>query len=565
MLLCAVPAAAECGQGSGERGIVLMVGNGAYDGVHWPRLANAVNDIDHVCQAFAKAGFAIMDVRNADIAALREVEREFGERAATAPMAIVYFAGHGFEYEGRNFMVPVDSPLFVRRSELDRHFMPLENLANAAARSSGFSLFLMDACRTAEPVVRLEDFSAKDPRGGISALGLLNISQGAVFYSTAKGRPALDAAPPGSPTSPFANAVASKLAIPGLELSDYFKFVSREVYQNTKGLEFGPQQPFHYGSWFENQYLRAPEKLPSGQQFEAGAGPGKAISGGLLGAIGGAIGTGKPRQTVSAETLAAIKADLAKYDLATVDEPLIVADMLEKYLANEILAAAEGGNWRARYLLGYMYHFGLGVARDLGEARFWLTEAAKSGEAACATELAYFLQENDPSQREEALRLYELAVAAGYAKAQSHLGYALWHGTLGPSDRDRAVKLFTAAAEAGHPYASFATAIYGGDFAGARQRLEALAQAGNLDGANWLCELDYQQNSLDAGLPRCLTAAQGGFAGPQAILAKYYSSGRLGPEAMREARFWAALAQQQRTELAGRSDLLPVVERLSRN
>ena len=61
-------AKAQCVSPQGERGVALLIGISAYDDLNWPALANAVNDIDHVCAAFAKAGFEIIDVRDATIA-----------------------------------------------------------------------------------------------------------------------------------------------------------------------------------------------------------------------------------------------------------------------------------------------------------------------------------------------------------------------------------------------------------------------------------------------------------------------------------------------------------------
>ncbi len=580
----AAPALADCGSDGGERGVALLVGNSAYDAKQWPPLANAVNDIDHVCKAFAGAGFAVIDLRDATIEQLDAAIPGFAERAAEAPIAIVYFAGHGFEYSGRNFMVPVDAPKRVSKADLDTYFLPLEFLANAAAQSSGLSLFFMDACRTPDPVVTLTDGSPGDSDGDVSVLGLLDMKEGAVLYSTAKGRPALDAAPPGSPTSPFADAVARKLSVPGLELSDFFKLVARDVYSVTKDLEYGPQQPFHYGSWFQDYYLRPPVDATArperrsarvrtgavrnadsgGNEDDSNAAPyspggsyAYSTGAGVLASlpVGAAMQARAGTQVV--DTL------MAGYDLATVDEPVLVAEMLEKVRATDIYVAANVGSWKAAYLLGYMYEFGIGVERDLTLAEQWLRTAAQTKEPAAVTELAYLYQEHRemaPHLAEQALQLYEFAAEKNFAKAQSHLGFALWNGTLGVTDRERAVSLFRAASDSGHVYATFALGLYGGERVAAAAKLKELAKQGSLEGANWLCELHYQSATAASVAEHCLAAARGGYAGARVIVARLHAEGNGLQQSAGEARFWAKLALAQ-PELATRPDLKVLAER----
>ncbi|AMO71690.1 caspase family protein [Sphingorhabdus sp. M41] len=520
------PAKAECVAPQGERGVALLIGISAYDDINWPALANAVNDIDHVCTAFAKAGFEIIDVRNANIAELNSATAAFAAKAARADSAVVYYAGHGFEYNGRNFMVPVNAPAFASRDELDTEFLPLEKMLEAASKAKKFNLFFMDACRTADPIVRLKDESSDDPDGGISPMGLLEMTQGAVFYSTAKGKPALDAAPADSSTSPFAEAIASKLAIPGLELSDYFKVVSREVYTNTRELDLGPQQPFHYGSWFEDFYLN----LPS----DASGNPGPASS--------------------SPATRSSLAISIPMARLAIEDETILVGEVLGDLGVGDLTRLATKGDPLAQSFLGYMYHLGVGVRKDLKQAVGWLEKSAAQGHPAGQTELAWYYQENQPEKASRALELYLLAAAQGYAKAQSHLGFALWEGKFGIVDKKRAIDLFKDASDRGHPYATYALGIYGNQVEESMRKLRLLADGGNVEGNNWICELQYQQGQADKVAKDCSLAARDGYAGARAIWAQLHDRGQGTPKSPSEARYWAMLASSQ-AELAQRPDL----------
>ena len=93
-------------------------------------------------------------------------------------------------------------------------------------------------------------------------MGLLNADarRSALFHRQGSAR-ASTTPPPGSPTSPFAAAVTRVLAVPGLEISNVFKVVERDVYHARRRASInGPQQPFHYGSWFEDFYISPPPK-----------------------------------------------------------------------------------------------------------------------------------------------------------------------------------------------------------------------------------------------------------------------------------------------------------------
>ena len=521
------PAQAKCDASQGQRGVALLIGISAYDGLNWPKLANAVNDIDHVCAAFAKAGFEIIDVRDANIAELNSATQTFAAKASRADSAVVYYAGHGFEYNGRNFMVPVNAPAFASKDELDTEFLPLEKMLEAASKAKKFNLFFMDACRTPDPIVRLKDLTSDDPDGGISPMGLLEMTQGAVFYSTAKGKPALDAAPVNSSTSPFAKAIASKLAIPGLELSDYFKVVSREVYTNTRGLNLGPQQPFHYGSWFEDFYLNLPVDSPD---FD-------------------------DKIPASPATTSSSVIDIPMDRLAIEDETILVGEVLGEIGLADLTQLAINGDPLAQSFLGFMYHLGIGVRKDIGQALGWLEKSAAQGHPAGQTELAWYYQENEPEKASRALELYLLAAAQGYAKAQSHLGFALWEGKFGIVDKQRAIKLFSDASDRGHPYATYALGIYGKQFDESIRKLRLLADSGNVEGNNWICELQYQQGRADQVAKDCSLAARGGYAGARAIWAQLHDLGQGIPRSPSEARYWAKLAKSQ-AELELRPDLV---------
>ena len=523
---------------SGDR-VALLIGNSAYNDWEWPSLKNAVNDIDYVCAAFAKAGISPRLVRNADMPTLDAELTRFAAEAAGAKSVIIYYAGHGFEYGGRNWLVPMEAPPAARRADVEKRYLSIEAAVKRVVPPGAFTLLFVDACRTAEPVVRIEDVNVAAGDAASAPLGLLDIGQGAVFYSTAKGRPALDFAPVGSPVSPFAAAVVKELAIPGLEISDYFKVVSREVYKRTHGMELGPQQPFHYGSWFDDYYLVAPPEVPAAAPKSA-ASRTAAVTIALPGGKPGAA-TPTTRGTPATDPLADISLDR----LAIEDEPVLIADVLSRHPAAELVRLADGGHPLAQQLVGYMFSLGVGLKRDLPRARAYLEASAAQGFPAGQQELAYLLLENDPSPA-DVKRAYDLYVAAsdaGFSKAKTHLAYRLATGTFGPADFVRSQALYAEAAAKGHPAAIFALTYFADTRAANLARLRTIAAAGNPEGNHWLCEAHFAARTLPGAIEDCGIAARAGFAGSRAILADAYAKGVGVTADAKEAAHWAKLAR----------------------
>ncbi|HEV2599361.1 caspase family protein [Sphingopyxis sp.] len=537
MACLAPPAMAEAAEACGTaplRGdrVALLIGNSAYNDWEWPSLRNAVNDIDYVCDAFAKAGIAPRIVRNADMASLDAALTRFAGEAAGAKSVIIYYAGHGFEYGGRNWLVPMDAPPATRRGDVEKRYLSIEAAVRRVVPAGAFTLVFVDACRTTDPVVRIEDADVAKGEAGSAPLGLLDIGQGAVFYSTAKGRPALDFAPVGSPVSPFAAAVVKELAIPGLEIGDYFKVVAREVYRRTREMELGPQQPFHYGSWFDDYYLVAPPELPA-----AAATPSPAPSARAASSDGAPRGAAIP----AADPLADISLDR----LAIEDEPVLIADVLSRHPASEIVALADGGHPLAQQLAGYMFSLGVGVKQDVARARTYLEKSAEQGFPAGQTEFAYLLLASDPSAagKDRAQSLYRAASEAGFSKAKTHLAYHLARGSFGPPDFAASRTLYSEAAAQGHPAAMFALTYFPDLRAANMARLRALADAGNPEGNHWLCEAHFDGKRLTGGAEDCAIAARAGFAGSRALLAHAYAMGEGVTADASEAAHWARLAR----------------------
>ena len=99
-----------CGSAHAEKRVALVIGNSAYKSV--PRLTNPVNDASLVGGMFRKAGFDTVDVKlDLSVVDMRKALREFGSKAREADVAVIYYAGHGIELDGNNYLVPTDAAL----------------------------------------------------------------------------------------------------------------------------------------------------------------------------------------------------------------------------------------------------------------------------------------------------------------------------------------------------------------------------------------------------------------------------------------------------------------------
>jgi uncharacterized caspase-like protein len=90
---------------SGRR-VALVIGNGAY--VHVKALPNPSNDARSIAKSLRDIGFSVTEGIDLDRGGMQTMIRDFLREAARAQVAMVYFAGHGVQFDGRNYLVPVD-------------------------------------------------------------------------------------------------------------------------------------------------------------------------------------------------------------------------------------------------------------------------------------------------------------------------------------------------------------------------------------------------------------------------------------------------------------------------
>ncbi len=577
-----------------QRRVALVIGNSDYKDVTWPDLNNALNDANAVCQAMKDVGFEVIRVVEADRQEMTDGLQRFKTRADGADTALVYFAGHGFEYDGKAWLVPVNAPARTTRAGLEQSFFRLDELLAATNGAKNARLMFLDACRTPDPIVTLTDGDGRvyndfsDPADW----------EGFIFYSAMRQQPAYDAAPRHAGLSPFAYAVVEAMQS-DQDITFFFRQVARDVKRATDkslgaDVDGGIQKP-NFNDTLLREFSMVDQNVMAAaiaaremerrraEENERAAGeiapvrprtlppPSATVRPPVPGStIGGTAPQVVSNQTdrmrnqaapVAAAAPMSASRDLANAleqltlpVLAVTDEPEIVGDLMKVTTLAELTAAAADGNVTAQYLLGYMHHLGDGAPRNLALAKRWLEQAATSNHPAAQLELAYFEMKNNqtPAGRARALELMEASAAQGFAKGQAHLGFSLQQNTLGVEDKPRAAQLFAAAAQVDYPYAIYAKGYFGDDYDGAAGRLKTLADRNNASATDWYCQLRYEDDReagrIDAAgyLRYCQSAAYDGFSASMAVTALLLGQATTDPDSDPDRRrttlFWLGRA-----------------------
>jgi uncharacterized caspase-like protein len=232
---------------AGKR-IALVVGNSTYRNV--ARLANPVNDAAVIADTFRKANFDVVDARNdLGISEMRRVLRDFGGKARDADIAVIYYAGHGLEVNGMNYLVPVDAELETDTDVYDEA-LPLDRVLVAVEPAKQLQLIILDACRDNPFSTKMKRTVASRSVGrGLAQVDLASANTMIAFAAKA-GFTAAD----GDKNSPFALALAAHLTTPGMDLRKAFGYVRDDVMKATNNR----QEPFIYGSLGGNDVALVP-------------------------------------------------------------------------------------------------------------------------------------------------------------------------------------------------------------------------------------------------------------------------------------------------------------------
>jgi caspase domain-containing protein len=244
-----------------DRRVALVIGNSAYSNA--PALANTVADAVGLARLFRSAGFETVILRN-DLGVMdfRRTVRDFLLTAEGADIAVVYYAGHGVEIGGMNYLVPVDAKL-SRDYDVDDEAVSLDRIVWSLQSVKRLRLILLDACRDSPFPNRM-----RSAGGGVRAIesrGLLKpIDVGAdtlVAYAAKAGSKSYDG---NGPNSPYATALLRHLAEPAVDI----RIALGRVRDDVLAMTGGRQEPFIYGSLGGATIALVPLPLPAAEKIE---------------------------------------------------------------------------------------------------------------------------------------------------------------------------------------------------------------------------------------------------------------------------------------------------------
>jgi hypothetical protein len=224
--LCLLAAASHAADG---KRVALVVGAGAYKNA--PQLDNPPRDARAVAASLQRLGFDTNLVIDPDRPALEQAVRALGDKSRNAEAAVFFYAGHGLESGGHNYILPVGAKLASPR-DLPFETLDLDLVLASADGGAKTLLIFLDACRD-NPFLRNLSGAGRGvgTRGGLAAPAA-DVSGTLIAFSTAPGRTADDG---DGQNSPFTKALLHQIETPGLEVRQMLGRVRGEVRQATNG------------------------------------------------------------------------------------------------------------------------------------------------------------------------------------------------------------------------------------------------------------------------------------------------------------------------------------------
>jgi hypothetical protein len=264
LLLLGLVVALWPAQGHAERRVALVVGNAAYQ--HAPKLPNPPNDAAAITELLRRAGFDVVETKT-DVASVdfKRLVRDFANTVRDADIAVMYFAGHGIEIGGTNYLIPTDAKL---ASDLDAEdeAVSLERVVRILEPARRLRLVILDACRDNPFLTGMRrSIATRAVTRGLAQVEPAT-SDTLVAFAAKAGSTAEDGR---ESNSPFTTALLKHITVPGLDVRIAFGRVRDEVLQTTSRR----QEPFVYGSLGGATVALVPEP-----KVESATGPTPAVN-----------------------------------------------------------------------------------------------------------------------------------------------------------------------------------------------------------------------------------------------------------------------------------------------
>jgi hypothetical protein len=219
--------------------MALVIGNSNY--LNIGKLQNTTNDARDIQRNLNQIGFKTKLVIDADEVALRRAIKSFASESSDSKIALVYYAGHGAQINGENYLLPTDLEVPKREADIKLSAIKVDDVVNSL--KSSVKIIFLDACRDNPALSKSLSKGRGAFRGGLAAAKSSSDDLGSLFiaYATDSGNVALDGE--GQKNSPFTKALLKYIKQP-ISIDDMFSLVTREVRLSTKNA----QRPYKYAS-----------------------------------------------------------------------------------------------------------------------------------------------------------------------------------------------------------------------------------------------------------------------------------------------------------------------------
>lgn len=236
-----------------ERRVALVIGNSAYNGV--AALKNAASDGQLIADGLRRTGFEVSIAIDANRTSMLEAIYRFNASAQNADVAMIYYAGHGLEADGKNWIIPTDATL-ANVMDLPFQAIDLDTPLTSVSRARKLRLLVVDAARN-NPFERLLRGATRAVGRGLGTITEIPREDMLVVFSASPGTVAMDGA---GRYSPFAEAFHRRMLEPGIELNMMLRRLRADVSAATAARQeiaiAGAQSPFEF--YFAGRPAAAP-------------------------------------------------------------------------------------------------------------------------------------------------------------------------------------------------------------------------------------------------------------------------------------------------------------------
>ena len=242
-----------------ERRTALVIGNSDYELIS--PLRNPVNDARAMARVLGDLGFDVIAKENLDQKEMKRAIRDFGRKLGQGGVGLFYYAGHGIEVGGENFMIPLNAPIQFE-DDVDVEAVSVNLLlAKLASAANRLNLVILDACRN-NPYSR-------SFRSSASGLATMDAPTGTyIAYAAAPGRVALDGE---GNNGLYTGELLKALLLPGLKIEDTFKRV-RVAVQDKSGTQQVPWESSSLtGDFYFNLNVSVTVEAPEAPSSDRGA------------------------------------------------------------------------------------------------------------------------------------------------------------------------------------------------------------------------------------------------------------------------------------------------------